>query len=77
MNTKPIRCAKCKTDANVEVVRDIPASVKCPRCGESQSYLEFQQSLGKQVAVYAHEVLDEHFAKMARNNQTRTGGWKR
>ena len=72
MSTKPVRCTRCKTEANVEVLGNTPATVNCPKCGESQTHSAFQQSLGEQMTAHAQKVLGGSLAKMARNNKNIT-----
>ncbi len=69
MSEQPIRCARCIAEANVVVQGQTPVSVNCPKCGESQTYSAFQQSLGEQVAAHAQGVIGGSLAEMARNNK--------
>lgn len=72
MSNKPVKCVRCKTNSNVKTRGNAPVSVKCHRCGEGQSYVEFQQSLGEQVTAHAQEILGKSLGKMARNNKNIT-----
>ena len=69
MSEQPVRCARCHAEANVVVQGQTPVRVNCPKCGESQTYSEFQQSLGEQAAAHAQMVIGGSLAEMARNNK--------
>ena len=69
MSEQPVRCARCGAKAKVEVRGNTPVSVMCPKCGESQTYSEFQRSLSGQAAAYAQKRIGESFAKAAKNNK--------
>ena len=72
MSERPIRCVGCRAKANVEVRGNTPVNVMCPRCGESQTYSEFQRSVGEQATAYAQETIGKSFTKMARSNNNIT-----
>lgn len=69
MSEQPVRCARCHVEANVVVQGQTPVNVNCPKCGESQAYSEFRQSLGEQVVAHAQRVIGGSLAEMARNNK--------
>ena len=69
MSTNPVKCVRCKTDANIEIQGKSPVKLKCPKCGAAQSHAEFQKSLGEQVAAHTQDVLGKSFARMARSSK--------
>ena len=69
MTDQPIRCGRCRTEANVVMRGTDPISVNCPKCGESQTHSAFLQSLGEQATAHAQKVLGGSLAKMARSNK--------
>ena len=69
MADRPVKCSSCDVPAQVILEENIPQKVVCPRCGMSESYEEFQRSVGHQASAYASKELGKAFRDMARGNK--------
>ena len=57
MADRPVKCSSCDVPAQVILEENIPQKGVCPRCGMSESYEEFQRSVGHQASAYASKEL--------------------
>ena len=62
MADRPAKCSSCDVPAQVILEDNIPQKVVCPRCGMSESYGEFQRSVGHQASAYASKELGKAFS---------------
>ena len=69
MTDRPVKCSSCDVSAQVILEEDIPQEVVCPRCGMSESYEDFQRSVGHQASAYASEELGKALRGMAGGNK--------
>lgn len=69
MTGKPAKCTSCDVPAQVILEEDTPQEVVCPRCGSSESYAEFQRSVGHQASAYAAAEIGKGFSDIARRNK--------
>ena len=69
MEETPVNCSSCEVQARVILDGDTPREVVCPRCGASESYEDFQRSVGLQASAYAANKMGEVFKDIARKNK--------
>jgi hypothetical protein len=72
MGDTPVKCSSCDVQAQVVLEGDTPKEVVCPRCGVSESYADFQRSVGHQASAYAAEEIGKVFRDMARRSRSVT-----
>lgn len=70
MADSPVKCSGCDVPAQVILEENTPQKVVCPRCGASESYVDFQRSVGNQASVYASEAIGKSLRDMARRNKS-------
>ena len=69
MGDTPVKCSSCEVQAQVILEGGTPCEVVCPRCGASESYADFQRSLGHQASDYAADKIGKVFKDMARGSR--------
>ena len=69
MADRPVKCTSCDVSAQVILEYNTPQKVVCPQCGSSESYAEFQRSVGHQASAYAADQIGKTFRDMARKNK--------
>ena len=69
MADRPVKCTSCEASAHVILEENTPQKVVCPQCGSSESYAEFQRSVGRQASAYAADQIGKTFREMARSNK--------
>ena len=69
MANTPVKCSSCNVPAQVTLEENIPQKVICPRCGMSESYEDFQRSVGHQASAYASKEFGKAFRDLARGNK--------
>ena len=67
MADNPVKCSGCDVPAQVILEEDTPQKVVCPRCGASESYVDFQRSVGNQASAYASEAIGKSLKGCVRN----------
>ena len=65
MGDTPVKCSSCDVQAQVIFEGGTPKDVVCPRCGASESYTDFQESVGQQATAYAAKEIGKAFRDMA------------
>ena len=69
MGDTPVKCSSCEVQAQVILEDGYPREVTCPSCGVSESYADFQRSLGHQASAYAADRIGKVFKDMARGSK--------
>ena len=69
MANKPIKCSRWNVAAQMILERNTPKKVVCPRCGASEDYARFEQSIGDQAAAYAADEIGKALKGLARGNK--------
>ena len=64
-----VKCSSCDVPAQVILEENIPQKVVCSHCGVSESYEDFQRSVGHQASAYASKEFGKAFRDMARRNK--------
>ena len=72
MESRPVKCNACEVPAQVILEGNAPQKVVCPRCGGSESYADFQKSVGHQASVYASDRIGRALWEMASGNKNIT-----
>ena len=61
MSGTPVVCAKCKVQVVVTPDPKPDDRVTCPTCGDSETFQDFERSLGEQVKEHAQAKLEASF----------------
>ncbi len=69
MPEQPVICTRCGSEARVVLEDSQPTMVVCPDCEQSESYSEFQRSVGQQMTNHAADVIGKGLKKHTRGNK--------
>lgn len=69
MADRPVKCNSCDVPAQVILEENTPQKVVCSQCGASETYVDFQQSVGHQASAYASGEIGKSLRDMARRNK--------
>ena len=72
ISDKSVQCDRCKTNALVTVENGRPVTVTCPKCGESESYEKFMESVGAQMFELADEMISKPLKEWAKRDKNVT-----